>query len=385
MRSKWLLAMAVSAAVSVCGAAVFAQNTRTANAGQYLISAKAGGVNYVEGKVSVFRKSGTSGYLIAGDEVNVGDRITSGADGKAEILLNPGSYLRIGGNTSFDFVSTDLEDLKVNLRTGSAVFEVIAADEFRVSIKLPQTEIGLTRSGVFRVDVLADGTGRIMVFKGKAFVGPGGRTEIAGGRVATLAKGGVSVAKFDRGTNDPLDIWSKDRAREVARINSRLQRDSLRNSLLSTFNRGWNMYNSFGVWVFDPFFRRWCFLPFGYGWNSPYGWGYDYDIWRCRLPWWVINQPYFPPTSSGGGSSPGPTSTPIVSAGNRSVVPPFVRMQGGGGGMGSSRSDDIVVNSGRSRDSLPPMSSPSSSPPVSTPPIIVAPSSPPVETKGKPN
>ena len=57
----------------------------------YVISAKAGGVNYVQGKVAVSKRS-RGGYLLKGDRLEIGDKVSTGADGRAEILLNPGSF-----------------------------------------------------------------------------------------------------------------------------------------------------------------------------------------------------------------------------------------------------------------------------------------------------
>ena len=90
----------------------------------------------------------------------------------AEVLLNPGSYLRVGTNSAFKFVTTDLEDLKIDLSAGTAIFEVIANDDFRVSVKMPKQHVFLTQTGVYRLDVTADGNSRLAVFKGEAFVGP---------------------------------------------------------------------------------------------------------------------------------------------------------------------------------------------------------------------
>ncbi|NNE98751.1 MAG: hypothetical protein HKN25_06995, partial [Pyrinomonadaceae bacterium] len=53
---------------------------KTAAGSQYLISAKAGGVNYVAGRVSVLRKDSTSGILVKGDSVNDGETIDTGPD-----------------------------------------------------------------------------------------------------------------------------------------------------------------------------------------------------------------------------------------------------------------------------------------------------------------
>jgi hypothetical protein len=83
---------------------------------KYVVSAKAGGTNLIEGEVTISRTDGTTGLLVKGMRVEVGDRVTTGADGRAEILLNPGSYLRMGHNSSFEFKSTSLDDLKVFVR-----------------------------------------------------------------------------------------------------------------------------------------------------------------------------------------------------------------------------------------------------------------------------
>jgi len=390
MRSRLLLASLASAIALLCSFAVLGQTSKAPvkapATSPYLISAKAGGVNFVSGNVNIVHSSGISGVLLEGDEIAVGDHVTTGMTGKAEILLNPGSYLRIGGNTSFSFISTDLENLKLSLKSGSAILEVIAADEFKVVVKLPHSVLQLTRSGVFRIDVLNDGSAKLSTFKGKAYLGPAGSTEVGPGRAASIVNGGVSVSKFDRDTNDPLDLWSKERGKDLTRLNARLQRDPLRNSLLSSFNqRGWGMYNSFGLWVFDPVRRMWCFLPFGYGWSSPYGWGYDYDLWRCRLPYYVYNPPWNPPT--GGGGTP---VTPSVNEARRVQMhtPPFQRME-----TSQSASETSVIR--RSERSETPSSSPnfpSSTPSTSSPPIMTMPtvsSPPPMKsgevTKGKPD
>ena len=96
----------------VAAFAVAQKDTISAAAGdRYIVSARAGGVNYVEGTVAVIRKSGRSGLLLKGDTLEVGDRVSTGANGKAEILLNPGSFLRLGGSSAFEFNTTSLDDL----------------------------------------------------------------------------------------------------------------------------------------------------------------------------------------------------------------------------------------------------------------------------------
>lgn len=164
----------VAAFISLTVQLAVAQNDRTAAVAaagdKYLISAKAGGVNYVEGTVTLARKNGTSGRLLRRDEITVGDKVSTGDDGRAEILLNPGSYMRIGKNTEFEFKTTSLDDLQIRLNSGSALFEVFASNEFTVRVITPKAKFLLVESGVFRVDATTDGGAKISVLRGKALM-----------------------------------------------------------------------------------------------------------------------------------------------------------------------------------------------------------------------
>jgi hypothetical protein len=276
----------------------FAQDDKlvTAAGSTYVISAKAGGVNYVEGKVSIARQNGTSGLLLKSDSIEIGDKVTTGADGKAEILLNPGSFVRLGGNTEFEFQTTDLDNLKLKLTSGSAIFEVYADNEFKVSLDLPDADLELNKSGVYRVDVLPDGSGKVFVWKGRVLVGEY-QAEVKAGKVAIVKGKFAAVTKFDRDAKDEFVVWSDMRAKEASAINKRLRRDALTNSLLNSYNNGgWNLYSTFGLWVFDPFTGRWVFLPFGQSWSSPYGYSYGFNIYYCPLPPRVFTPPVTPTT-----------------------------------------------------------------------------------------
>lgn len=357
---------------------VFAQEDaiKAAAGDKYVISAKAGGVNFVEGTVGIVRMLGKSGVLLKRDTLEIGDRVSTGADGKAEILLNPGSYLRLGGNSAFEFVTTSLDDLQLKVDRGSAILEVFASDEFAVTVATPKGKFDLIQSGIYRVDVAADGTGRLEVWKGKAEIGGG--EAIKGGRVADLDGGQVEVAKFDRDEKDEFELWSKARAKELSKISGDLKRRELRTLLASSYLGGrWSLRDSFGLWVYDPFRSAFCFLPFGYGWSSPYGYGFGHNIWWYQpyIPWY--NPPIRTGGNSGNGNGGNNQDTPVRSAGDRSPTPPFIRMGGsdsatGRGGLGrGGRGDGPMIDSG-------PVYSP---PPVSTPaPVRINPSSP---NKGK--
>jgi len=336
---------------------------RAAAGDKYVISAKAGGVNFVEGSVAIVRKDGRSGHLLKRDNISIGDRVSTGMDGKAEILLNPGSFLRLGGNSAFEFKTTDLDDLKIQVDHGSAILEVFAADDFKVTVLTPSSTYYLIQTGVYRVNVPENGSvGQLEVWKGKAMVGS---NVVKAGKIVTENGAEVAVAKFDRSDKDPFEAWSKDRSKELAKVTTSLQRNALRPALMQSFlGRRWNVFNSFGLWIFDPFGGGYCFLPFGYGWESPYGYGYGRYLGSYQLP----NAVYMPPMNpgmnagGGGGASSAAPNTRIWTSGDRTPVPPFIRMQGTSGtgrdfgsssNSASSESPGYIPNSSSSGGSAP--------------------------------
>lgn len=373
-----------------------AQQTRTTNISdikdKYQISAKAGGVNFVEGNVIVKRADGTTGILAKGDQLEAGDTVMTGELGKAEILLNPGSYTRLGGKTSFRFKTTSLDNLEIELKSGSANFEVFASKDFRVTINTPKTKLFLIQTGIYRLDVSPDGIGKIAVYQGQAQLADSASTIVKKGRSVTLGSENALVAKVDSDDKDQLDAWSKTRAKELARISRKVDQASMRTALLSSFQaRRWNMYNSFGVWAYQAGLG-YSFLPFGWGWNSPFGYGFGGCIFTYNLPPVI----YWPPVNNGGGNNgggpTGPINTPIAQnprndggprqppLGGGGGAPPFMQIQrdtksgldistpsglgGGGRGITDTRSPDVRSGGG---DSAPVRSMPAPSMPPPSP------------------
>ena len=260
------------------GAVAQVSTTRVSAADKYLISAKAGGVNVTEGPVRITRVDGRSEVLLRGDQIEIGDKVETGANARAEILLNPGSYLRLGGDAAFEFKSTSLDDLQINISKGSAMFEVFATERFRVNLTTPKGEVALVDSGIYRVDLNPDGAGTISVSEGTAIVGNIIFTEVKAGHVAPIRRGSVKVAKFDRSKRDELAEWSKNRAKDLAKMTAALNNSNMRNALANSFYRGsWNLYDSFGLWVCDAT-RKCYFSPFGRSCYSPYGYNYGPGI-----------------------------------------------------------------------------------------------------------
>lgn len=343
----------------------------------YVISAKAGGVNYVEGSAVARRADGKAGQLVKGDDLDAGDVIETGADAKVELLLNPGSFARLDKNTRFELTTTNLDDLRLKVLAGSAIFEVFASDDFKVTVNTPLSEFYLIKSGVYRVDVGAGGVARLEVWKGKAETANEADATLKKGRTATLDGGEVEVAKFDRGDKDEFERWSKDRAELIAKANRKLSRKTLEPSLLNGFRAdAWDCWQSIGLWVYSRRYGTYSFLPFGYGWRSPYGYGFNTSTGICYNPT-IFYDRYRriygggsrSGSGGGGGGTPPAGQIPAenIERGRRATTPPFQRMQRTGDAnirrtpsAPSSRGVFPPSGSSRGRSGVPTNTSPSS-------------------------
>lgn len=317
------------AMVMCFGTFLIAQDRRVLSAAgdKYVISANAGGVNFTEGTVTIARKEGRSGVLLKGDQIEVGDRVSTGADGKAEILLNPGSYVRLGSNSTFEFKTTSLDDLKLRVDAGSAMFEVFATNEFKVTVITPKGRVMLVDTGIYRVDVSSNGTAKVSVWDGLAELSDG-RSTLRKGRATVIGSGVPSIEKFDRDDKDALAIWSRERGKLLSKATAALKNQAVRETLINAYNGGrWGMFDAFGLWIYSSQFGGHCFLPFGRGWYSPYGFWYGNNIWWYNLPTVI----YYPPTSTPSiyGTKNRSREDEIGGGGGGNSLPPFVRIQEG--------------------------------------------------------
>jgi hypothetical protein len=246
-----------------------------------VVSARAGGVNFVSGDVKV-RRAGESEWraLSAKDELKSGDAVRTGADGRVEILLNPGSYFRAGEGVEFALADASLEDLRIALARGSAIVEATGYSDLDLSITIatPRTRLRIIRSGVYRINVLRPtGVAEVVVLKGRALVGPG-ETIVKGGRVARDGEGGVELAKIDKQDRDSLDLWSRERGKELAKANERLSQRNMTTMLAQVrfddLFGGPGRYGFAGLWYWSAATSCYTFLPFYPYWQSPYGFGY---------------------------------------------------------------------------------------------------------------
>lgn len=264
-------------AVLITGSWTIAQD-----ASRYVVSAKAGGINYVSGDANIKRaaRSDVSPASMK-DSMESGDELRTGSQGRSEVLLNPGSYLRVEGNSTVQLTDASIESLRVDILAGRAIFEVAGkGDEFApVAINAAGTSFTLRERGIYSFQILPNSTVLLRVYKGKISVRGNdvkdGREIVVGPAITTAA------AKFDKDNVDDFSSWSSRRAESIAAVNRKLS-DSSINSLYSSYGSRSNGFRRGGYWLWDPFYSTRTFLPFNSGWSSPYGFGYHRHLRSIR-------------------------------------------------------------------------------------------------------
>ena len=250
--------------------ASFAQNTT---------SARPGTINYVEGEATLngqplsTKTNGTT-------QVSQGQTVET-QNGKVEVLLTPGVFLRIGDNSAVTMVSPDLTKTEVQIDRGAAEVEVDQIyKQNNLLVDQGQDQTKLLKKGLYEFD--ANG-GTMRVFDGEAAVSPSPDAKnwikVKGHHELALNGDEQKPQSFkadELASNDALYNWSKLRADYLGRANQQLAQEY---AGTAGFYPGW---------YWDPWMYSYTWLPgdglfwspFGYGFYSPaylYGGGFGYS------------------------------------------------------------------------------------------------------------
>ncbi len=227
-----------------------------------------GTLNYVEGQVTVAGKTVTSQSV--GSVQLEPNQVMQTASGRAELLLTPGVFLRLGDNSSLRLISPNLADTRVELLKGTAVVEVneIFKDN-NLWVLLNGASARLDKEGLYSFN--AD-SHQVRVFDGKATVQVNDRrVDLKKGRELALAEP-FKAAHFDTkapAEQDPLLAWSNLRSEYAAEAS--LQ--SARNIFV-----GGDPYWYGPGWYWNPYWDMYGFIPGDGIWYSPFGWPF-YSPW----------------------------------------------------------------------------------------------------------
>lgn len=257
----------------VCGLCVLALVTvlKVPASSQSVISTHSGIVHYFEGVVSVADQPleshpGKFSTISQGAELRTGE-------GRAEVLLTPGVFLRVGERTTIRMVANDLADTRVELLAGSAIVdsaEPVAGTS--VTLIYQNWRAHFLEQGTYRIDANPP---RMWVVEGKAEV-------LRNDARALLVEEGTclpfaDVLVPDRTINPPFDTlsrWQDGRQQSIAADNAiaaNIQDPA------SLDNAGSSASAAAGLTYFPPLYLPPAGLTVSsiYGYQNPYQPGFN--------------------------------------------------------------------------------------------------------------
>jgi hypothetical protein len=252
--------ISITALAALFAPALFALDLQNAPAPN---SAVPGTLNYIEGSAMVNGQA-VDQKAVGSTNVAAGETIAT-TKGRAEVLLTPGVFFRLGDNSAAQMVSPDLTNTVVNLQHGVATVEVDQLfKQNNIHIVEDNVPVQLVKPGLYEFD--AD-RGAVMVFNGEAAVSKsnGKWVTIKEGHDLNVAEGAgtaLKPAKFDvdQQEQNSLYQWSSLRSEYLAEANSQIA----------------PQYAAAGYapgWYWDPWMFDYTFLG-PYPFYSPFGWGF---------------------------------------------------------------------------------------------------------------
>ena len=263
----------------LASAAVLISMTAVVCSAQGITSAHSGLLHYLEGNVSI---DGQTIESKVGKFTEIKENsILKTTQGRAEILLTPGVYLRVGENTSVKMLDNRLMSTRVEFLGGSAIVE---SDDPEVSVKDPAVtmvykdyQIQPLKFGIFEI---SSDSNQMKVFKGQA--------KVAGGTEHTVVREGhemifsaaLLTEKFNEKDVDDLYLWARDRSGSLSAANLASARSlsqggySLNNLYLGGMYPGFG-FNSglMGGWYLNQALGMYAYVPYDGIFMSPWGYG----------------------------------------------------------------------------------------------------------------
>ncbi len=257
----------IAALAALWTPALFALDTQNAEPAN---SAVPGTLNYFQGSATI------DGQFLAKNSVGSAvvdpGQVIATTNGRAEVLLTPGVFLRLGHNSAVRMVSPDLANTIVNVEQGRASVEVDQLfKENDIHVVENNVPVQLLKTGLYEFNA---NNGQVLVFSGEAAVQkPNGRWEtikahhelnVAEG--ATMKPANFDVAEYDQGG---LYRWSSLRSDYLAEANQQMA---------SEYGPGYAP-----GWYWDPWMYDYTFMG-PYAFMSPFGWGF-YPMGYMGLGW----------------------------------------------------------------------------------------------------
>ncbi|MGD1095029.1 MAG: hypothetical protein ABSB35_23935 [Bryobacteraceae bacterium] len=242
---------------------------------QSVISAHSGVIYYFEGSVYLGDQR-LEPHLGVFPSLPQGSQLRT-ADGRAEVLLTPGVFIRMGENSSIRMVSNRLADTQVELQSGSAIVDSGEPNSgTSVSLIYKDWKVHFLEKGVYRMDCDPP---HLVVRQGHAEVfAKAGTQPVFVEHGMNLPFAGVLVPdRTDDRSLDALSDWSAGRGQSIVAdntITAQLDEDpASQTAALDNFT----YYPVLGMPSAGMGFNPYGYSSFQPGFNSLYLPGYTYQ------------------------------------------------------------------------------------------------------------
>ena len=191
---------------------------------QDVISAKAGMINHIEGRV-LLQDERLIEVRPSFLHMEAGQRLRT-EDGRAEVLFAVGSYLRIAPHSEIEMVSAGLTSASVRLHRGSMIVDAHSVyDEDSLTLLAGEAKVHLLKKGLYRLDAPGVEDSSLTVVQGNALlVSEGSESTIKKKRSIRFGKpdGAVFESRFKHWQEDELTAWHAKRASVIAQTTAKV-------------------------------------------------------------------------------------------------------------------------------------------------------------------
>ena len=189
--------------------------------------------NAVKGDVR-YRRGDGKFDLEPGLKLEAGDLVKTSANSYAELLLQPGNYLRIGGETECQIFSDQHDKMKFKLNQGTISLEILSTDWEHtiysrkeayelIRVITPDAQIFISEPGIYRINATTDKRTELIVRSGEAVINA---RQVKKNRKAVASGDSITLTEIDPKIEDNFDLWGRERAEKSVQANRILKNES---------------------------------------------------------------------------------------------------------------------------------------------------------------
>lgn len=244
--------------------------------------ARVGRIALAQGEVNISAGSGDSASsALVNWPITSGNTVSTAPGARTELRIGS-TAIRLDGDSAFEVVQLDDDNLRLRLHYGSASIRIVNADVLAgFELTTPQGRILMQEPGRLRVDAeRVRDTSSVNVFDGVAIVEGGGeRLTVRAGRRADIAGPDLRTAQAVR---DAFDDWAagRDRADDAVLATRYIPPEMTGYEELDRYG-SWQTDSEYGALWIPTVSSTW--VPYRDGrwtWIAPWGW-----TWVDNAPW----------------------------------------------------------------------------------------------------